>query len=62
MSEPSAQICIICKKKIGADRTFVPFCSGRCRQVDLGKWLNEDYKVPSEDDDASTHDNDGENG
>lgn len=22
-----------------------PFCSGRCKMVDLGKWLNEEYKI-----------------
>jgi uncharacterized protein len=22
-----------------------PFCSQRCRQVDLGKWLGEEYRV-----------------
>ena len=22
-----------------------PFCSERCRLVDLGKWFDEDYKV-----------------
>lgn len=22
-----------------------PFCSERCRLVDLGKWLNEDYRI-----------------
>lgn len=21
-----------------------PFCSGRCKQIDLGKWLSEEYK------------------
>jgi endogenous inhibitor of DNA gyrase (YacG/DUF329 family) len=26
------------------NRAF-PFCSPRCRLVDLGKWLNEDYRV-----------------
>ena len=30
-----------------------PFCSKRCRVIDLGRWLSEDYKVashePSED-------------
>jgi endogenous inhibitor of DNA gyrase (YacG/DUF329 family) len=29
-----------------------PFCSERCRLVDLGKWLNEDYRVLSEDQSA----------
>ncbi len=23
-----------------------PFCSPRCKQVDLGKWLGEEYRVP----------------
>ena len=25
-----------------------PFCSARCREVDLGKWLLEEYRVPGE--------------
>ena len=25
---------------------FFPFCSARCRLVDLGKWLGEEYRVP----------------
>ena len=29
----------------------MPFCSDRCRQVDLGRWLNEDYGLPVEDND-----------
>jgi len=28
-----------------------PFCSPRCRAIDLGKWLTEAYRVPVEDDD-----------
>lgn len=24
-----------------------PFCSKRCRVIDLGRWLGEDYKVAS---------------
>lgn len=23
-----------------------PFCSSRCQLIDLGQWLNEEYKVP----------------
>ena len=22
-----------------------PFCSERCKLIDLGKWLNEDYRI-----------------
>ena len=25
-----------------------PFCSERCRMVDLGRWLGEQYSVPHE--------------
>lgn len=23
-----------------------PFCSGRCKQIDLGCWANESYRIP----------------
>lgn len=26
-----------------------PFCSARCKAIDLGKWLSEEYRVPAED-------------
>jgi len=28
------------------DSEFRPFCSERCRNVDLGHWFEESYKVP----------------
>ena len=27
-----------------------PFCSERCRLVDLGRWAFEDYRIPVEED------------
>ena len=27
---------------------YRPFCSERCKMIDLGHWLQENYKVPSE--------------
>ncbi|MEM7475002.1 MAG: DNA gyrase inhibitor YacG [Planctomycetota bacterium] len=27
-------------------RKFLPFCSERCRLVDLGRWLNEEHTLP----------------
>jgi endogenous inhibitor of DNA gyrase (YacG/DUF329 family) len=27
----------------------LPFCSPRCKQIDLGRWLNEEQRVPYED-------------
>ena len=27
--------------------TFAPFCGERCKLIDLGKWLGEEYRVPA---------------
>jgi uncharacterized protein len=53
--------CAVCKKAIAArtENAFFPFCGARCRQVDLGRWLNEDYRIaskPEEDEDGSSDD------
>jgi uncharacterized protein len=43
--------CPICKKPSLRDGNAAwPFCSDRCRMIDLGKWLDEDYRVPGEAD------------
>jgi endogenous inhibitor of DNA gyrase (YacG/DUF329 family) len=39
--------CPICGKTGAAEHR--PFCSARCKQVDLGRWLGETYRIPSED-------------
>ena len=26
-----------------------PFCGKRCKTIDLGRWLSEDYRVPEKD-------------
>jgi len=26
----------------------MPFCSDRCRLIDLGRWFDEDYSMPAE--------------
>ena len=43
--------CPICAKeaKPRKENPSAPFCSPRCKQVDLGKWLNEEYRVPTEE-------------
>ena len=30
-----------------------PFCSERCKMIDLGKWAAEDYRLPQNDDPSS---------
>ena len=29
-----------------AEEEYRPFCSKRCKQLDLGRWLDESYRVP----------------
>ena len=45
--------CPICEKESHAD--YRPFCSKRCADVDLSKWLSGSYAIPSsaEDDDEA---------
>ena len=38
--------CPICKKKVAPGDPEFPFCSERCRLIDLGKWASETYRVP----------------
>lgn len=39
--------CPICKRDTVPD--FRPFCSKRCGDLDLAKWLTGSYAVPSND-------------
>ncbi len=41
--------CPICGKD--TDTRFRPFCSKRCADVDLAKWLGGSYAIPSDDPD-----------
>lgn len=42
-------VCPTCKKKFDYYTSdFRPFCSEKCRLIDLGQWLNESYTVPVE--------------
>ena len=38
--------CPICGRPVVPEHR--PFCSPRCRQVDLGRWLSGDYAIPGE--------------
>ncbi len=42
--------CPRCKKQAQwTGNSFRPFCSERCKMIDLGAWANEDYRVPLSD-------------
>jgi uncharacterized protein len=38
--------CPICRKQVQLDDPFAPFCSDRCRIIDLGNWASEKYVIP----------------
>jgi endogenous inhibitor of DNA gyrase (YacG/DUF329 family) len=37
--------CPICKKEVALDNPNMPFCSDRCRIIDLGNWASEKYVI-----------------
>ena len=39
--------CPICRKEVALDSAEVPFCSERCRTIDLGKWASGEYRIVS---------------
>lgn len=50
--------CPICSRQ--TDPKYRPFCSRRCADVDLGRWLTESYAIPAESDENDLPDNDPE--
>ena len=45
MNKPTLR-CPICKAPVDVETaTALPFCSPRCREIDLGRWLDERYAV-----------------
>lgn len=42
-------ICPACKAvTTWEENPWRPFCSERCKLIDLGKWASEEYKIPEE--------------
>ncbi len=39
--------CPICKRE--TEERFRPFCSKRCADVDLSRWLKGTYAIPAEE-------------
>jgi endogenous inhibitor of DNA gyrase (YacG/DUF329 family) len=37
--------CPICKKEADPEGEFHPFCSERCKIIDLGNWASEKYVI-----------------
>ena len=50
--------CATCRAAIAPreENPVFPFCSERCRLIDLGRWLDEDYRLPALDDEPPVGD------
>ena len=44
---PRPRPCPVCGKPPAA--RYRPFCSARCRTIDLGRWLGDGYRIPAEE-------------
>lgn len=49
--KPPSVACPTCGRKTpwSTDNRWRPFCSERCRLIDLGEWLSEDKRIPGEE-------------
>ena len=54
--------CPICKRRVTVSQgdparlpAFFPFCSERCKLIDLGAWLDAGYRIPAKPDEESEH-------
>ncbi|HEX2972556.1 MAG TPA: DNA gyrase inhibitor YacG [Tepidisphaeraceae bacterium] len=49
--------CPICKREVDEKerdkpKSFYPFCSERCKLIDLGRWLGGKYQIPCDNEEA----------
>ncbi|MFB3778919.1 MAG: DNA gyrase inhibitor YacG [Bryobacteraceae bacterium] len=53
--------CPICRREVDPRDPQMPFCSERCRMIDLGNWAAGKYRIPvaltpeSEEEDEESH-------
>jgi len=49
--------CPTCRKETAWENNpYRPFCSDRCRLIDLGRWAQERYRIPGEKADVRSDD------
>ena len=46
-TKPIVLRCPTCKTIVAASDEDFPFCSDRCRKIDLGKWASGAYRISS---------------
>jgi endogenous inhibitor of DNA gyrase (YacG/DUF329 family) len=45
--QPAHLTCPTCKAEVASGAEDFPFCSERCRLIDLGKWASGAYRIAS---------------
>ena len=50
MTQPTVS-CPTCQKPVlwNESSPYRPFCSQRCKMIDLGTWADECYRIPSQE-------------
>ena len=61
MMQGKAPLIVICPRcgaehRWDTNNRFRPFCSERCKMIDLGKWANEEYRVEQREQDLPESD------
>lgn len=46
MSEARASTCPICQRAVAREVPSFPFCTSRCKLIDLGNWIEGRYVIP----------------
>ena len=45
--------CPTCRKPVSwYESPYRPFCSERCKLLDLDRWVREDYRIPAQEDES----------
>jgi len=47
MASNKALRCPTCRTLVTKEDEYFPFCSDRCRLIDLGKWASGEYRISS---------------
>lgn len=60
---PKVVNCPTCGKPVEwvGEQPWRPFCSERCRLIDLGEWADEGYRIPAEPSPVPTADDEDKN-
>ena len=51
VKKPVVVACPQCGKEVvwNSDSRYRPFCSERCKLIDLGQWAAESYRIPQDE-------------